>query len=83
MGRRVFTIDFKREAVKVVRERGVTISQAAKDLGLHVTVLRKWVRDARANGPAAFPGRASSDLTMRRLHASGASWPRPGRSATS
>jgi transposase len=57
MGRRVFTIEFKREAVKLVRERGVTISQAAKDLGLHVTVLRNWVRDAQANGTAAFPGR--------------------------
>ena len=70
MGRRVFTIEFKHEAVKLVRERGVTISQAAKDLGLHVTVLRKWVRDAQANGPAAFPGRGKQrpdDAEVARL----------------
>ncbi len=71
MGRRVFTLEFKREAVKLVRERGVTIGEAAKDLGLHVTVLRKWVRDAQAaNGPAAFPGRGKqppNDMEVARL----------------
>jgi transposase len=70
MGRRVFTIEFKHEAVKLVRERGVTVSQAAKDLGLHVNVLRKWVRDAQANGPAAFPGRGKQrpdDAEISRL----------------
>ena len=45
MGRRNFTREFKLEAVKLVRERGVTISQAARDLGLHANVLRKWMRD--------------------------------------
>lgn len=70
MGRRVFTVEFKREAVKLVRERGVAISQAAKDLGLHDNVLRKWVRDAQANGPAAFPGRGKQrpdDAEVSRL----------------
>jgi hypothetical protein len=33
MGRRNFTAEFKHEAL--VLERGMTISQAAKDLGLH------------------------------------------------
>ena len=42
---------------RLVRERGVAIGQAAKDLGLHENVLRKWVKDAKANGAAAFPGR--------------------------
>jgi transposase len=57
MGRRFFTVEFKHEAVKLVRERGMTVAQAARDLGLHENVLRKWVRDARENGPTAFPGR--------------------------
>jgi transposase len=56
MGRRSFTAEFKREAVKLVLERGVTLSQASRDLGLHANVLRKWVADAKANGAAAFPG---------------------------
>jgi transposase len=55
MGRRTFTTEFKHEAVKLVVQRGMTVSQAAKDLGLHVNVLRAWVRDAKSNGTAAFP----------------------------
>jgi transposase len=57
MGRRFFTAEFKHEAVKLVLERGVTASQAARDLGIHENVLRSWVRDAKANGKNAFPGR--------------------------
>jgi hypothetical protein len=45
MGRRVFTTDFKHEAVKLVLERGVSKSQAARDQGLHVNVLRGWIKD--------------------------------------
>jgi transposase len=54
--RRVFTREFKLEAVKLVRERGVTVAQAARDLGLHENVLRKWVRDRAADPVHAFPG---------------------------
>ena len=42
--RRRYTREFKVEAVKLVRERGVTVAQAARDLGLGRTVLAKWVR---------------------------------------
>jgi transposase len=56
-GRRSFTTEFKHEAVKLVVERGVTLIQASRDLGLHVNVLRTWVRDAKSNGKHAFPGR--------------------------
>ena len=35
MARRTFTREFKLEAVKLVRERGVTMAQAARDLGVH------------------------------------------------
>jgi transposase len=70
MGRRSFTTEFKHEAVKLVRERGMTVSQAAKDLGLHVNVLRAWVRDAKTSGAAAFPGRGKQrpdDAEVSRL----------------
>jgi transposase len=54
--RRVFTKEFKLEAVRLVNERGVTVAQAARDLGLHENVLRKWVRDLKADPVRAFPG---------------------------
>ena len=45
MQRRKFSREFRLEAVKLVRERGVSVSQAARDLDLHENVLRKWVRE--------------------------------------
>ena len=42
MERRRFTREFKVEAVKLVRERGVAVRQAARDLSVHENVLRKW-----------------------------------------
>ena len=56
MGRRVFSREFKLEAVKLVRERGVTIAQAARDLEVHENVLRKWIKDAAGDPAHAFPG---------------------------
>jgi transposase len=70
MGRRKFTPEFKLEAVKLVRERGVTVRQAAADLGLHENVLRKWVQDARDHGTQAFPGQGRmrpDDAELARL----------------
>lgn len=54
--RRQFSREFKLEAVRLVKERGVSVVQAARDLGLHENVLRKWVREAAADPQHAFPG---------------------------
>ena len=54
--RRVFTREFKLEAVKLVRGRGVSVAQAARDLGLHENVLRKWIRALADDPQQAFPG---------------------------
>ena len=56
MERRKFTREFKLEAVKLVRERGVTVTQAVRDLGVHGTVLRRWVQEYAADSQQAFPG---------------------------
>ena len=56
MERRRFGREFKLEAVKLVRERGVTVAQAARDLDLHENLLRKWVKDFAADPQHAFPG---------------------------
>jgi len=56
MERRRFAREFKLEAVKLIRERGVSYTQASQDLGVHPTQLRHWVK-AFADDPAqAFPG---------------------------
>ena len=56
MGRRRFDRAFKLEAVRLVRERGVSAAQAARDLEVHENVLRKWVKEFSADPQHAFPG---------------------------
>ncbi len=56
MERRTFTREFKLEAVQLIRERGVTMAQAARDLGVHGTVLRRWVQEGVADSQQAFLG---------------------------
>ena len=42
--RRSFSKDFKLEAVKLVKEGGLSASRAAKDLGIYETCLRRWIK---------------------------------------
>jgi transposase-like protein len=47
MQRWKFSREFTLEAVRLVKDRGVAVAQAARDLDLHENVLRNWVREAR------------------------------------
>ena len=70
MGRRIFSREFKTEAVKLVRERGVAIRQAASDLGIHENSLRNWMKEFKADPAQAFPGRGKmkpDDAEVARL----------------
>ncbi|HEX3893530.1 MAG TPA: IS3 family transposase [Terracidiphilus sp.] len=56
MERRKFTREFKVEAVRLIKQRGVSYAQASQDLGVHQSQLRNWVK-AQADDPQhAFPG---------------------------
>jgi transposase-like protein len=41
MERRKFTREFKFDAVKLIAERGVKVTQVSRDFGVHGTVLHK------------------------------------------
>jgi len=56
MARRKFTREFKLEAVKLIRERGVSYAQAGADLEVHPTQLRDWVKRFGEDPQHAFPG---------------------------
>ena len=56
MHRRVFSREFKLEAVKLIKERGVAVAQAARDLGVAESVLRRWTREGEMDPRQAFPG---------------------------
>lgn len=53
--RRQFSREFKLEAVRLVKDRGVSVAQAARDLDVHENVLRKWIREATVDPQEAFP----------------------------
>ena len=40
--RRTHSEEFKREAVNLVVREGLSVAEAARNLGIHANVLRKW-----------------------------------------
>ena len=56
MVRRQFSLEFKLEAVRLVKERGVSVVQASRDLDLGEGVLRRWIKELAADPGQAFPG---------------------------
>ena len=56
MQRRKFSREFKIEAVRLVRERGVSVAQASRDIDVHENILRKWAKEFGADPAQAFPG---------------------------
>ena len=56
MERRKFTREFKLEAVRLIKDRGVSYVQASQDLNVHVPQLREWVKKLADDAQHAFPG---------------------------
>lgn len=55
--RRTHTREFKIEAVRLVTEKGLRVAQAARDLGIHPTLLTRGKRDLSRDEAHAFPGK--------------------------
>jgi len=54
--RRKFTAEFKAEAVALSRQAGMTVVQAASDLGLTAGQMYRWREELDKHGAEAFPG---------------------------
>ena len=70
--RRTYTAEFKAEAVKLVTEKGYSVAEAARSLGLGDSLLRSWVAALQEKGPDAFPGNGRQgphEEELRRLKA--------------
>ena len=67
-GRKVYSREFKQEAVRLVRESDQSLAAVARDLGIDGNSLRKWQRAAQSHGERAFPGKGRShDEELARL----------------
>jgi transposase len=70
--RRTYTREFKVEAVKLVTEKGQSVAEAARALGIGETLLRSWKEALGKDPDQAFPGhgnRAAADEELHRLKA--------------
>src|SRR5215211_7653511 len=68
--RRVYTREFKQEAMELARTSGKSVAELERELGLSQGLLKYWVRQAKAGGQAAFPGHGRlkpADEELRRL----------------
>jgi transposase len=66
--RRVFTDEFKREAVGLLVSSGRPLTEIARELGIAHSILRSW-RDGRENGPAGSPRRQNTQAAIPRAAA--------------
>ena len=54
--RRSYTREFKVEAVKLVTEKGYSVAEAARSLGIGENLLRNWKLKLEKAGDDALPG---------------------------
>ncbi len=54
--RRNYTREFKVEAVKLVTQKGYSVAEAARSLGIGENLLRNWKQALQQQGDQAFPG---------------------------
>jgi len=57
--RRTFTLEFKREAVRLVTERKLSVSEAARQLGVGPNLIRKWRQALEAGEEQTLPEKKS------------------------
>lgn len=68
--RRSYTREFKLEAVRLAHESEKSVSQIARELGIHPTILGRWIKQFEVDPEQAFPGKGhlkDHDEEVRRL----------------
>lgn len=54
--RRNYSEEFKREAVLLASQSGVTLKQIGEELGINPNMIGRWRREMNGHGERAFPG---------------------------
>ena len=65
--RKHYSKQFKTDAVKLVTEQGFNVSEAARNLGIHHSSLRRWKRQLESDGNQAFPGKGNLSAEKQEL----------------
>ena len=67
---KVYTREFKVEAVQLVKSSGKPMSQVARELGISDSALYQWCKKLAGQGEQAFPGsghQTAQEEELRRL----------------
>jgi len=68
--RKNYSREFKMEAVRLITEKGYSIAEASRSLGVEYSVLRRWRQQFADDPQNAFPGKGrlkAPDEELRRL----------------
>ena len=68
--RRTFSVEHRRDAVRLVLEQGYSQAEAVRSLGIGCTAISRWVQEFNARGNEAFPSHGnlpSSAAELKRL----------------
>jgi transposase len=57
MPKKVYTKEFKDNAVRLVLDQDMTGIKVSQDLGVSYSALTRWIREYREDGKSAFPGK--------------------------
>ena len=66
--RKTFSRQFKLDAVKLVAEHGYKLSEAARNLDIHSSSIKRWKKEFEAEGNDAFPGKGHMTPEKQELH---------------
>ena len=65
--RKHYSKQFKTDAVKLVTEQDFNVSEAARNLGIHRSSLRRWKKELESDGNQAFPGKGNLSAEKQEL----------------
>ena len=66
--RKHYSKQLKVDAVKLVTEQGYKVSEAARNLGIHHSSLRRWKKQLDKDGNQAFPGKGHMNSDKEELY---------------
>jgi transposase len=68
MTRKHYTKEFKENAVRLVEDMGMSISEAAKSLGVSHGAITKWIQAAKREGSDAFRGNGNRSAAEQEIY---------------
>src|SRR2546430_13172690 len=67
---KTYSVEFKREAVRLAQTSGKPIAQVARELGISDSSIHQWRKELAEHGSEAFPGsghQTAQEEEVRRL----------------